>query len=70
MKTPVMEAEFAIDDRSLLSLYDCLVPKLVENRRFRIKKEDAFSIADFKAQVTIRQLEFDTASLKVPKLVE
>ena len=35
-KTPVMEAEYAMDDRTALSLYDCLVPKLREHRRFRI----------------------------------
>ena len=35
-KTPVMEAEYAIDDKSKLSLYDCLIPKLKEFRRFKI----------------------------------
>ena len=35
-KTPVMEAEYAIDDRTALDFYDCLIPKLKENRRFRI----------------------------------
>ena len=48
-KTPVMEAENAIDDRNPLSAFDCLVPKLKEHRRFKITKDDAFSIADFKA---------------------
>ena len=48
-KTPVMEAENAIDETNPLSLFDCLVPKIKENRRFRIQKDDAFSIADFKA---------------------
>ena len=27
-KTPVFEAEYALDERTPLSLYDCLVPKL------------------------------------------
>ena len=35
-KTPVMEAEYAMDDRTPLNFYDCLVPKLREHRRFRI----------------------------------
>lgn len=48
-KTPVMDAEYAIDDRTPLSLYDCLVPKIKENRRFRIQKDDKFSIADFRS---------------------
>ena len=26
LKTPVLEAEFAIDDQTPLVLYDCLVP--------------------------------------------
>ena len=48
-KTPVMEAENAIDDRNPLSAFDCLVPKLKEHRRFKLLKDDAFSVADFKA---------------------
>ena len=49
-KTPVMEAEFALDERSALSLYDCLTPTLKEHRRFKINIEDKFSINDFKTQ--------------------
>ena len=49
-KTPVMEAEFALDERSALSLYDCLVPTLKEHRRFKISLLDKFNINDFKAQ--------------------
>ena len=49
LRTPVMEAEFAIDDRTSLNLYDCLIPKIREHRRFRFHKDDSFSIADFKA---------------------
>ena len=56
MKTPVMEAEYAMDDRTALNLYDCLVPKLREHRRFRIQKDAAFSIADFKEQYKVKSL--------------
>ena len=42
LKSPVMEAENAIDDRTALSLYDCLIPKLKEQRRFRFDKNDKF----------------------------
>ena len=45
-----MEAENAIDDRSALSLYDCLIPKLKEQRRLRVDKDDEFQMADFRAQ--------------------
>ena len=49
LKSPVMEAEYAIDERTALSLYDCLVPRLKEHRRFRIDRDYKFSLADFKA---------------------
>ena len=49
-KTPVMEAEYALDERTALSLYDCLTPTLKEHRRFKINIEDKFSINDFKTQ--------------------
>ena len=49
-KTPVMEAEHAIDDTNPLSNFDCLIPKLKEHRRFKLLKDAKFSIADFKAQ--------------------
>ena len=48
-KTPVMQAEYAIDETNPLSAFECLIPKLKEHRRFKLKKDDAFSIADFKA---------------------
>ena len=35
-KTPVMEAEHAIDDANALSAFECLIPKLKENRRFKL----------------------------------
>ena len=54
LKTPVLEAENAIDDRSPLGLYDCLIPKLKEHRRFKLTKDSEFSIADFNAQLKAR----------------
>ena len=50
LKTPVMEAEFAIDERSALSLYDCIVPRLKEHRRLAYNKEVPLSINDIMAQ--------------------
>ena len=49
LKAPVREAEFALDDQSALSLYDCLIPMLKEHRRFRIVAESKFSIPDYEA---------------------
>ena len=39
MRSPTHEAEFALDERTPLSLYDCLTPKLKEHRRFKITKD-------------------------------
>ena len=58
-KSPVFEAEYAIDEATSLSLYDCLVPRLKEHRRYRITKDSEFSIADFKAQKRIRELDYE-----------
>ena len=54
------EAEFSLDDRSPLKLYDCLLPKLKEHRKFRMI--DATSntpgvVADFRSILEARQLE-------------
>ena len=35
-KTPVNEAEYAFDERTPLLLYDCLLPKLKEHRKFKV----------------------------------
>ena len=39
MKMPALEAEFAHDEKSPLSLYDCLVPHLREHRKLIIWPE-------------------------------
>ena len=62
-KTPVMEAEHALDERTPLSLFDCLVPQIKENRRFRIQKTDTFSIADFREQVKVNSLKHEIDKL-------
>lgn len=43
LKTPVLEAEYAMDDRTALNLYDCLIPKLREHRKLEIRP-DTFKI--------------------------
>ena len=69
-KTPVMEAEYAIDDTNKLSLFDCLIPKLKENRRFKIQKDEVFSIADFKTQQRVKQLEWELEQQRLPLMKE
>ena len=66
LKTPVLEAENAIDDRTPLSLYDCLIPKLKEHRRFKLTKDSEFSIADFNAQLKARQIEQNLEKKQLP----
>lgn len=59
IKSPILEAEYAIDDATALSLYDCLVPKIKEHRRFRINRDSIFSIADMKAVQRVRELDYE-----------
>ena len=66
LKTPCMQAEHVIGDASALSLYDCLVPKLREHRRFKVLKDQPFSIDDFKAQLKVRQLEAEIQQSQLP----
>ena len=35
--TPALEAEYAHDERTALSLYDCLIPRLREHRMLRVQ---------------------------------
>ena len=65
-----MEAVFALDERSALSLYDCLVPMLKEHRRFKINLHDAFNINDFKTQQRVKTLEWELSRSRLPGLIE
>lgn len=49
LKSPVMEAEYALDDSSALSLYDCLIPKIKAYRKLQIRPEIIIGAEDFKA---------------------
>ena len=70
-KTPVMQAEHAMDDEHpALKLYDCLIPKLREHRRFRIIKDDQFSMKDFIVQHKLRTLERELEKRELPKVQE
>ena len=50
LKSPCMQAEHVIGDASALTLYNCLIPKLQEHRRFRVFKDSPYSVEDFRAQ--------------------
>ena len=36
---PVLDAEYALDDRTPLNFYDCLIPRLREHRKFKIRPD-------------------------------
>ena len=69
-KSPTMEAEHVLDDRNALSFYDCLIPKIKEHRRFRVKKEDKFSIDDFNTRLKLKRIEAELEHNNLPKLRE
>ena len=56
----------------MLSLYDCLIPKLREHRKLRIRPELAElnqnTMADLKTAQRVFQLEYDLQQKKVPTL--
>ena len=58
-RTPVLEAEHAIDDTNSLMAFQCLVPMLKEHRRFKLAADSTFSVSDFKAKQKVVQLEYD-----------
>lgn len=47
-KSPVMEAEYALDMDTPLKLYDCLTPMMKHHRRLRIDLEKRVFIDDFR----------------------
>ena len=49
-KSPTMEAEFALDETTPLSMYDCLVPLLKEQRRLKVMPESVQTIEDFRSE--------------------
>ena len=70
MRSPTLDAEYAIDERSLLAKYDCLIPQLKEHRKFRITKDSEFSLDDFKAQLRIKTLQAQLEQKQLPKALE
>ena len=67
LKTPVMQAEYVVDDATAFSLYDSLIPKLREHRKFRIPMGKQNFIEDFKSQMQVRQMEQDLEQRKLPE---
>lgn len=71
MKSPVMEAEYAHDDTTALSMYDCLIPKLREWRKFRIRPEIKYRemlVPDMKAHQRVLELQFELQEKLLPGL--
>ena len=70
LKTPCMEAEHVLDDRNAFNFFDCLIPKIKEHRRFKLLPDSEFSLADFKCQQKVRQLEYELEKKQLPRLKE
>ena len=69
-RSPTFEAEFALDEKTALSMYDCLVPVLREHRRFKIMPDTSMTVEDFKSQLKVIQLRREEDSERVPRLIE
>ena len=67
-KTPVMEAEFALDSTSKLQFYDILLPRLREHRLYDLQKASTMQIEDYRAQAEARRLEIDILNHQTPAL--
>lgn len=73
MKAPVREAEFALDDASALSLYDCLTPLIKEHRRFKLdigKIRKIYSRADYHSKQKVEQLKADERAQNYPRVIK
>ena len=69
-KSPMLEAENAIDESTALKMYDCLVPHIKEHRRFKILPDSLFSISDFNAMYKVKKLEATIQKEETPKIKE
>ena len=67
-RTPIMQAEYALDRTSALSLYDGLLPRLREHRRFQKDKVERDEIEDYDAKVDARELEIAVLNHEAPGL--
>jgi len=66
----MMEAEFAMDEKSALSLFDCLTPTLKEHRQFKPNLNYTFCLDDFREQKRVKQIEWDLQQSRFPEIVE
>ena len=65
-----MEAEYAYDDQTALSLYDCLIPKLKENVRLIRPKDYTETVEDYVYRSKILHYELELSKKRVPRLLE
>ena len=63
-----MQAEYALDRTSALSLYDGLLPRLREHRRYQKDKVEIDEIEDYDAKVDARELEIAILNHEAPGL--
>ena len=66
LKGPALEAEYAFDDRIALKLYDCLIPRLREHQKFKIRPDfwvvekelSNWGLSEADAKINMMSLEF------------
>ena len=70
MTSPVLEAEYAHDERNPLNLYDCLVPRLREYRRLKVQPEFQHIdlVNDIKTREHIREMELQLELVSQPRI--
>lgn len=58
-KSHVNEAEYAIDDRTALSLFDCIVPRLREHTIFKIRPTISIEMKDMEVNEKVEMMNLD-----------
>ena len=69
-KSPVNEVEYAFDDRTPFSLYDCIIPKLKEHRvlKFDPRTEQLHVYNDNIAKATAISIEKQIKQMEVERM--
>ena len=55
----MFEAEYAIDDRTALSLFDCIVPRLREHKIFKIRPTISIEMKDMEVNEKVEMMNLD-----------
>ena len=71
IEKPVEEAQYALDKKSALKLYDCLVPEIAAYRPLKLKDMSIDTrTVNYQAKLELAYLDKKSASWKLPLLVK